>query len=81
MLPKLIINISLLSGCSATNIAALPDAILSLYFSIAFSFLITLDLTVIESPILAENDENIISFFLFIKIFYSKLVSFSFLNL
>ena len=56
MLPKLIINISLLSGCSATNIAALPDAILSLYFSIAFSFLITLDLTVIESPILAEND-------------------------
>ena len=39
--------------------AEFPDEIASVYFSLAFSFLITFDFTKIESPIFAENDEKI----------------------
>ena len=45
-------------GSSDTNIATFPEEILSLYLISAFSFLMTFDLTVIESPILALKDEK-----------------------
>ena len=55
--PILIIN-WFSSGSSHTKIAAFPDEIASVYFSSAFSFLITLDFTLIESSIFAVKEEN-----------------------
>ena len=56
--PILIINLFSFLGSSDTNIAAFPEEILSVYLISAFSFLITFDLTLIESPILASKEEK-----------------------
>ena len=74
------ILIIILSSISATNIAALPEEIESVYLTVAFSFFINFDLTVIESPIFAWNDVKSISGFLYKNIFSSMGFSSSFLN-
>jgi hypothetical protein len=50
------------SGKYLTNIAAFPEDIASSYFSSDFSFLITFDFTIIESPILQLKEEKMTLF-------------------
>jgi hypothetical protein len=59
-----IINLFLSLGSIEAYIAAFHEDILSVYFSSAFSVLIILDLTSIESPIFAVNEEKIFLLFL-----------------